>query len=50
MFEDDVINNEENLVDRIGYRLRSRLYEMCKVIKIAGSDFRIEVKQAQYQF
>ena len=44
------INNEENLVDRIGYRLRSRLYEMCKVIKIAGSDFRIEVKQAQYQF
>jgi hypothetical protein len=23
---------------------------MCKVIRIEGSDFRIEVKQAQYQF
>ena len=39
---------EDTLADRIGYRLRSRLYEMCKVIKIPGDDFRIKVKQAQY--
>ena len=47
------VASEETLTDRIGHRLRSRLYEMCKVINISGSDltdFRIEVKQAQYQF
>ncbi|MEW5975362.1 MAG: ATP-binding protein [Acidobacteriota bacterium] len=44
------VRHEETLTDRIGERLRSRLYEMCKVIRIEGSDFRIEVKQAQYQF
>ena len=44
------VPSEETLEDRIGSRLRSRLYEMCKVIRIEGSDFRIEVKQAQYQF
>ena len=44
------ISSEESLEDRIGLRLRSRLYEMCKVIRIEGSDFRIDVKQAQYQF
>ncbi len=31
---------EETLEDRIGIRLRSRLYEMCKTIIIAGEDFR----------
>ncbi len=41
--------SEETLTDRSGVRLRSRLYEMCKVIRIQGSDFRVEVKQAQYQ-
>jgi DNA replication protein DnaC len=44
------VSAEENLEDRIGTRLRSRLYEMCKVIRIEGSDFRVDVKQAQYQF
>jgi DNA replication protein DnaC len=44
------VSTEESLEDRIGLRLRSRLYEMCKVIRIEGSDFRINVKQAQYQF
>jgi DNA replication protein DnaC len=43
-------STEESLEDRIGVRLRSRLYEMCKVIRIDASDFRIQVKQAQYQF
>jgi DNA replication protein DnaC len=34
---------EENLTDRVGMRLRSRLYEMCKVIKITGDDFRLKI-------
>ena len=37
---------DETLTERIGERLRSRLYEMCKVINIAGADFRVAVKQA----
>ncbi len=41
---------EETLTDRIGYRLRSRLYEMCKVIEIRGKDFRREIRQADYRF
>ena len=31
---------EEILEDRIGVRLRSRLYEMCKTIVIGGEDYR----------
>lgn len=48
--EGSPVPSEETLTERIGHRLRSRLYEMCKVIKIPGADFRIKVKQAQYQF
>jgi DNA replication protein DnaC len=32
--------DEETLDDRIGYRLRSRLYEMCQTVRITGSDYR----------
>ena len=38
---------EETLAERIGERLRSRLYEMCKVINISGPDFRVAVKSAR---
>ncbi len=31
---------EETLEDRIGVRLRSRLFEMCKTVSIAGEDYR----------
>lgn len=31
---------EETLEDRIGVRLRSRLYEMCKTIEMRGPDYR----------
>ncbi|NWG12210.1 MAG: ATP-binding protein [Acidobacteria bacterium] len=41
---------EETLTDRIGVRLRSRLYEMCKLIEIRGKDFRREIRQADYRF
>jgi DNA replication protein DnaC len=40
----------ETLVDRIGVRLRSRLYEMCKVVEIGGEDYRKVAKQAGYRF
>jgi DNA replication protein DnaC len=41
---------EETLKDRIGIRLRSRLYEMCREIEISGEDFRQEIKKAKYRF
>ncbi len=31
---------EETLEDRVGVRLRSRLYEMCRTVQIDGDDFR----------
>jgi len=43
------VATEETLEERIGMRLRSRLYEMCKVIHLEGDDFRAKVKQAQFQ-
>jgi DNA replication protein DnaC len=32
--------SEQTLQDRIGVRLRSRLYEMCRTIVIDGEDYR----------
>lgn len=32
--------NDETLEDRIGVRLRSRVYEMCKTVIIEGEDYR----------
>jgi len=37
---DDRQGTEETLEDRIGIRLRSRLFEMCRTVEIKGSDFR----------
>lgn len=34
------IERDETLEDRIGVRLRSRLFEMCKTVQIDGFDFR----------
>ena len=33
-------DREETLEDRIGTRLRSRLFEMCKTVVMSGEDFR----------
>jgi len=41
---------EESLVERIGVRLRSRIYEMCKVVGMGGDDYRKMAKQASYRF
>lgn len=38
---DEAEADEETLADRIGYRMRSRLYEMCRVIEIVGDDYRM---------
>jgi DNA replication protein DnaC len=37
------------LTDRIGDRMRSRLYEMCKTIPMTGSDFRQNVMHANFE-
>lgn len=36
--------SDETLTERVGERLRSRLYEMCKMVQITGRDYR---KQTQ---
>ncbi len=33
-------SNDESLAERIGQRLRSRLFEMCRTIVITGKDYR----------
>jgi len=39
----------ETLGDRIGERMRSRLHEMCRIIKMEGADFRQKVKSASFR-
>ena len=43
------VAGEESLAERIGERMRSRLHEMCKVIRISAIDYRVEIKQAQHE-
>ncbi len=37
---------EDGLADRIGERMRSRLFEMCRTIEVSSTDFRREVGQS----
>jgi DNA replication protein DnaC len=37
---------EDSLADRIGERMRSRLFEMCRTIEVNSTDFRREVGQS----
>src|SRR5271169_1740332 len=37
---------EDTLADRIGARMRSRLYEMCRTVEVYAPDFRREARQA----
>jgi DNA replication protein DnaC len=37
---------EESLAQRIGERMRSRLYEMCRTVEMSAPDFRRAVRQA----
>ena len=46
-YPDDRKNDrEETLEDRIGVRLRSRLFEMCKTITLSGEDYRRKYDKA----
>jgi DNA replication protein DnaC len=37
---------EDTLTDRVGKRIRSRLYEMCRTVEILAPDYRKEIRQA----
>jgi DNA replication protein DnaC len=37
---------EDGLADRIGARMRSRLYEMCRTVEVSAPDFRREVRRS----
>jgi DNA replication protein DnaC len=37
---------EDSLADRIGARMRSRLYEMCRTVEVFAPDFRREIRQS----
>lgn len=37
---------EDTLGDRIGERMRSRLHEMCRLVPVAGDDFRLKYNSA----
>ena len=37
---------EETLEDRVGVRLRSRLYEMCRTVELDGDDYRKQLDSA----
>jgi DNA replication protein DnaC len=39
---------EDSLTDRVGKRIRSRLYEMCRTIEIVASDYRKEIRKASH--
>jgi DNA replication protein DnaC len=38
--DERVVASDETLADRIGARLRSRLYQMCKTVLVEGEDYR----------
>lgn len=37
---------EDSLTERVGKRIRSRLYEMCRTVEISGPDYRKEIRKA----
>lgn len=40
------VRTEDSLADRIGQRVRSRLYEMCRTVEMLARDYRKEIRQA----
>jgi len=39
---------DETLGDRIGERMRSRLHEMCRIVRMDGADFRQKIRSASF--
>ena len=46
----DVVPNVEFTLNQLGVTLRSRLYEMCKLVEMSSDDYRKAIKQAAYKF
>jgi DNA replication protein DnaC len=46
----EAIPDVDRTLAQLGVTLRSRLYEMCKLVEISSDDFRKAVKQAGYKF
>lgn len=46
----EALQNVEFTLNQLGVTLRSRLYEMCKLIEIHSDDYRKLIKQAAYKF
>ena len=44
-----IVTRNETLADRITERMRSRLHEMCRVVELEGSDFRLRVQSANFR-
>jgi len=42
-------SREETLGDRIGERMRSRLHEMCRLVRMEGQDFRQTLRSASFR-
>jgi DNA replication protein DnaC len=40
---------EDSLAARVGERIRSRLYEMCRTVEMVAPDFRKRIRQASHQ-
>ena len=40
------VSREDCLTDRVGQRIRSRLYEMCRTVELIVPDYRKEIRQA----
>ena len=49
-FADDKVGIADTLAQRVSDRIRSRLFEMCKTIKMDGIDYRKEIKEANHHF
>ena len=46
----EVVPNLDLTLNQLGVTLRSRLYEMCKLIEMNSDDYRKAIKQAAYKF
>jgi DNA replication protein DnaC len=45
----EAVPDVERTLNQFGDTLRSRLYEMCRLIKIDSTDFRKDIRQAGYR-
>ena len=46
----ELIPDVEFTLNQLGVTLRSRLYEMCKLVEMSSDDYRKAIKQAGYKF